>query len=116
MKFKTTKKDIKENYFRIIGIGNGQAQNLLKYENPVAYSERSEGWACDYYDIDATIISTGYEPLSSRQAKASHDVIRYYDNIARKIVDDNRALDISYDKTKNELRTLIREFIGAVKT
>ena len=116
MKFKTTKKDIRENYFRIIGIGNGQAQNLLKYESPIAYSERAEGWACDYYDIDEAVISTGYAPLKSIHATTTYAIIHSYDIRARAIIDHNSALDIPYDKTKSELRTLIREFIGAVKT
>ena len=38
MKFKTTKKAMRENYTKIIKIGYGDAQYLLKFENEIAYS------------------------------------------------------------------------------
>ena len=78
MKFKTTKKEMKENYDQILGIGYCNAQHLLKFENPIAYSTRSEGWACDYYDIDGILISTGYAPMDSRNVKKDYNTIISY--------------------------------------
>ena len=65
-KIKATKKAMKESYNTIITIGYCNAQYLLQYENEIAYSARSEGWACDYYDINNVLISTGYAPLESK--------------------------------------------------
>ena len=60
MKFKATKKAMKDNYYYIIGIGYCDAQYLLQDEKPIAYSAGVYGWQCDYYDVDGVLISTGY--------------------------------------------------------
>jgi hypothetical protein len=69
-KIKTTKKEMRQNHF-ILGVGYCTMQNLLYYYEPVAYSVRLEGWACDYYDIDGIIISMGYSPLVSDNMKTA---------------------------------------------
>lgn len=51
MKFKTTQKEIMANYNAIICVPYCGLQNLLNYENPVAYTVRREGWAADIYDM-----------------------------------------------------------------
>lgn len=51
MKFKVTKKEMRQSGRDILKIGYCNAQFLLRGFDPVAYSERREGWACDYYDI-----------------------------------------------------------------
>ena len=47
-KIKATKKEMKQNY-RILSIGYCDAQYLLAYETPIAYSCGLYGWSCDYY-------------------------------------------------------------------
>lgn len=102
MKFKVTKKEMKENYRKIISIGYCDAQFLLKYESPIAYSTSVEGWACDYYDVNGVLISTGYSPLDDKNARHDYDLIREYDNKARKLSDGE------------ERRALLEEFINKV--
>ena len=51
MKFKTTQKEIRANYNKIICVPYCGLQNLLNYEIPVAYTVRREGWAADIYDM-----------------------------------------------------------------
>lgn len=64
MKFKTTQKEIRANYNKIICVPFCGLQNLLNYEIPVAYTVRREGWAADIYDMGGGVaIVTGYAPI-----------------------------------------------------
>jgi hypothetical protein len=110
MKFKTTKKAMRENYNKIIGIGYCNAQYLLKYENEIAYSVRAEGWACDYYDINGVLISTGYAPISDKNAKHNYDMLKAYEDKARAIVCN---YDLSYEEQKTQVTALLHEFVKA---
>ena len=110
-KIKTTKKAMKNSYNQIISIGYCDAQFLLKFEEPIAYSTRSEGWACDYYDIDGILISTGYAPLDDRNAKHDYDLIREYDQKARDIIYN---YDKGYEEQREEVTQLLRQFVNEV--
>ena len=62
MKFKTTQKEIRANYNKIICVPYCGLQTLLNYESPVAYTVRREGWAADIYDMSGGVaIVTGYK-------------------------------------------------------
>ena len=108
MKFKVTRKEMKENYNAIIGIGYCKAQNLLKYQDPIAYSVGVYGWACDYYDVGGVLISTGYAPIGQ---SPDYDIIRKYDSQAEKI---NHNYNLSYEERKNQVNYLLNEFISEV--
>jgi len=105
-KIKTTKKAIKESYDTILSIGYCNAQNLLKYENEFAYSTRSEGWACDYYDVNNTCISTGYAPMGK---SVSYDLIKKYDTQAETIGYDNT---LSWEVQKEKIGELLTQFVN----
>lgn len=109
MKFKTTKKEVKESCYRIIGIGYCDAQYLLRYRNPVAYSAGTYGWQCDYYDIDGVMISTGYGHLENKNVTCNYDIIRQYDKKAAAIVGNN---DLTYEQIEIEVNRLLSEFIA----
>lgn len=108
MKFKTTKKNMKNNYNRIISVGYADAQYLLSHENAIAYSTRAEGWACDYYDVDGVLISTGYAPLTEKNAKDDYTLIKEYNEKARQI---NGNYNLSYDEQKAQVKALLSEFV-----
>jgi hypothetical protein len=99
MKFKTTKKAIRNGYYRIISVGYCNLQSLLNYEYPTAYSTRIEGWACDYYDIDGVCICTGYSPIGSQNTWADYELCREYENKAKEV------------NTREEKTMLLKEFI-----
>lgn len=100
MKFKTTKKDIKNGYKYIVSVGYCDLQSLLNYESPIAYSTRVEGWACDYYDINGVCICEGYSPISSKNTiKDVYSLVREYENKAKEV------------HTKEEKDVLLKEFI-----
>lgn len=98
-KIKATKKEMKENY-RILSIGYCDAQYLLNYQRPVAYSSGQNGWACDYYDIDGVIVCTGYDTIKDKNAKVDYKVLCEYEKKAQEA------------KTAEETNKLLKEFIA----
>lgn len=109
MKFKATKKQMRENYNNIISIGYCDACYLLRYKSPIAYSAGVYGWACDYYDIDGILISTGYAPIGE---SPDYNIIRKYNNKAEKIINN---YSLSYEKQKKQVNKLLNEFLKEVK-
>jgi len=110
-KLHVTKKQMRDNYY-ILGVSYCTLQFLLNYVSPVAYSTRVEGWACDYYNVNGVVISTGYAPLSSKNCNATYEMIRQYDDNAQKIV-YNHTLD--YNDKKSKVMALLNEFIKEVR-
>jgi len=109
MKFKTTKKAIKQNYSTILSIGYCHAQYLLQFESPIAYSTNSYGHACDYYEIDNICISTGYAPIGKN---VDYSILKKYEDEARKIICDYSSA--SYDVKKQAVQRLLLQFIKEV--
>lgn len=111
-KYRTTKKDMKESYDKIICASYCSLQFLLRFQEPFAYSTRAEGWACDYYDVDEILISTGYAPLDKKgRTKSTYDICRKYDEAARKILCD---YSLSYEEQKEKVNSLLMEYIKEV--
>lgn len=109
MKFKTTRKNMKENYSTIIKIGYCNIAYLLQYETPIAYSTRVEGWGCDYYDIDGVLISTGYAPTGN--IVPSYDTCHKYNVKAESIV---LSHGMNRDDKKDIVKAYLKEFIKEV--
>ena len=110
MKFKTTQKAIRVNYNTIICIPYCGLQNLLNYENPVAYTSRREGWAADIYDMGGGVaIVTGYAPFGN--VRPSYELQERYERTAEKIRYD---YSVSYEEQKNNMHQLQRAFIREV--
>jgi hypothetical protein len=86
MKYKTTKKELNNNYHEIIGIGYCEAQNLLQYQNTCSYCTGVYGWSCDNYDIGGILISTGYSYINSKNVKNyDYELLNKYELLAEKI-------------------------------
>ena len=109
MKSKTTKKSIKENYNRIISIGYCNLQSLLSYVQPFAYSTRAEGWACDYYNIQGVIISTGYAPIGE---SVDYDIVSKYEKEGMKL---RCNYSLTWKERKEKAMELLNEFIEELK-
>lgn len=105
-KIKATKKAMKESYDTILSIGYCNIQNLLKYENEIAYSTRAEGWACDYYEVNNVCISTGYAPIGK---SVSYDLQKKYDSEAETIAYDNT---ITWEVQKERIHELLIQFVN----
>jgi len=107
MKFKTTKKAILNGYPNTISIGYCSAWNLLRYEEPVAYTCGTYGWNADIYQITPIIaIVTGYRPFGN--IKAAYSNIREYEAKAKEI---NENYNLSYNDKKVAVTNLLDEFI-----
>ena len=106
MKLKTTKKQIKNGYYKIYSIGYCDAQYLLQCLNPFAYSSGVYGWSCDYYDVDGVCISTGYNTIGEN---VNYDLLEKYDNKAKAILDD---YSVDYQKRKAKVNKLLIKFIN----
>lgn len=107
MKFKTTKKAIKDGYTNIISMPYCSAQSLLRFVEPIAYTSGTYGWDCDYYDIDGVCVCTGYRTVG---APIDHYKLSSYEHTACIISDSN----MSYDDQSTEVNTLLSTMIQEV--
>ena len=107
LKIKASKKDMKENY-KILGTGYCSMQYLLRFKEPVAYSTRAEGWACDYYEVDDVVISTGYAPLKNKNMDIDYSTIKAYENKARDIVNSSK----SWEDKEKEVNSLLSHLLS----
>lgn len=98
-------------YHHIISIGYCNAQSLLNGVEPIAYSARSEGWACDYYDIDGVLISTGYAPLSAKNTHSTYEIIKRYNDMAQAITSN---YDLNYEERAERINALLRAYVQEV--
>lgn len=112
MKFKTTKKVMKDNYYYIVGTGYCNMSYLLYYEKPIAYSSGTYGWSCDYYEIDNVLISTGYNHLKNKNTTVDYETINKYDKLAMDIINNH---SIHYEEQKEKVKNLLQQFIKEVK-
>lgn len=106
MKYKTTRKDIKSRYNKVLAIGYCNIQNLLRFREPFAYCTRAEGWAADVYHINSnTAIATGYAPFGN--VKPKYDLQRAYDEAAYKIISN---YNIPQEEQAELVEMLLNEF------
>ena len=107
MKFRTTQKEIKANFAKIISVPYCGLQNLLNYEIPVAYTTRREGWAADIYDMGGGVaIVTGYAPFGN--VRPAYELRERYETQAAAIRYNYR---LSWEEQREKLQQLAKEFI-----
>lgn len=109
MKFKTTNKDIKNYYSKVFRIGYCSAVQLLRYEDPRAYTAGIYGWNADLYVVEGVALVTGYRPGVGEQI--NYDLLDKYEKKARKINDDYSR---SYDSRKKAVTRLLHKFIAEI--
>ena len=109
MKFKTTAKAVKEKYADVIKIGYCDLQHLLSCESASAYTCGVYGWNADIYTFNGVAICTGHRPFGN--ISPDHDIVRKYDDIARKITLDHER---PWAQRREQLAELIKAFIGEV--
>lgn len=106
MKIKATQKALKANFKKIVCVGYCDLYHLLYYQEPTYYTTRSEGWASDIYIFDNIAISTGYAPFGN--IRINYDVLREYDENARKIVEN---WGVKYDTKVKKVNKLLKKFL-----
>ena len=109
MKLQTTKKAIKNNFNTVISIGYCDAQYLLWFKNPFAYSVGVYGWACDYYQINNVCISTGYNPIGER---VPYELLNELEHKAAEIIHD---YSIEHKDKPALVESLLTQLIDSVK-
>ena len=109
MKFKTTRKEINQNFNSVISIGYCRAQYLLRGKNPIAYNAGYYGWNCDIYDIKGVAIVTGYQPFGN--IRPHYDTIKKYEDEARKICCGSCE---NYQNILDQTDQLLKQFIEEV--
>ena len=115
MKFKTTKKEVNEGYSCVLKVGYCELQDLLHYQNPIAYTCGVYGWNADIYNAPeprwgGTAIVTGYRPFGFQ---IPHELCVAYNKKACEIL-NSQLYD--YDKTREQLNTLIWSLISKCRT
>ena len=107
MKFRTTQKEIKANFDKIISVPYCSLQNLLFWESPVAYTARREGWVADIYDMGGGVaIVTGYAPFGN--IRPSYELRERYEKQAESI---RYSYTLPWEEHREKLRQLANEFI-----
>lgn len=118
MKYKITKKEMKENYYNILGVEYCELQNLLKLKEANSYCAGVYGWACDNYELigstqRALLVSTGYNPIKTKNIERTNieinKIIKEYEAKAEKIKND-------YNRTEKQKRLdiLVRDFVDDI--
>lgn len=107
MKFKTTKRNIMNNYFNVYSVGYCDLDRLLQYREPIAYTCGVYGWNADVYEIDGIVIVTGYRPFGK---VIKYDLVKEYKQKANELKNG-----FNYEESKNNMEKLLNEFITKVK-
>jgi hypothetical protein len=104
MKYLTTKKQMRP-YTRW-GFGYCSIQTLLRYQPPTAYSAGVYGWSCDYYEIDGTTISIGYDPIGKTP---DYKIVRKYEKKAEALLSNGKTYEANKKTTNALLSKMIKE-------
>lgn len=112
MKCRTTQKEIRYNFDKIICIPYCGLQSLLRYQNPFAYTVRREGWAADIYDMGGGVaITTGYAPFG--KIRPPYETMQRYEKQAEELC-NLYPFTLTYEDLKGKLYKLSQEFIKEV--
>ena len=109
MKLKTTNKQIKSNFYKVLSVGYCDAQYLLSYKNPFAYTCGIYGWSADFYEIGNVCISTGYRPIGE---KVDYILLQELEKQARNICLD---YELNRETKENQVNELLNTLINSVK-
>lgn len=112
MKFRTTNKQIKNNYGYIVRVGYCDLQDLLTGVDPFAYTCGVYGWNADFYDVDGVCICTGYRSLCGENI--DYSIIRKYQEKAKAI--KARYNFTEYKKERAALERLRQKFADEIRT
>lgn len=120
MKFKTSKKEVKDYYGSILSVGYCELQFLLRGEEAESYCSGAYGWNCDNYKLKGSkrllLVSTGYSPIGDQNIpkeiiKRKYDIIKKYEKKAEKI-NHNHAL--TWLQVESKLTKLIQKFVDEI--
>ena len=109
MKLKTTNKQIRANFYEVLSIGYCEAQYLLNYKNPFAYTCGVYGWNADFYEIGIVCISTGYRPIGDN---VDYNLLQELEKQAKNIC---LNCELNRETKEKQLNELINKLINSLK-
>lgn len=89
LKIRATQKEVKNGCAYIIKVPFCALQNLLRMDDPCAYTAGREGWSADVYDFGLAVIVTGYAPFGN--IEPPYEMLKEY-NAKADSISDWRAL------------------------
>ena len=121
MKYKVTRKEICQNYYKVYAVGYCGLQPLAQLWEPVAYNCGVYGWNFDVYQFGGIAVCTGYRSMPGKELpEAARRILRNAEKYER----ENREKRIGTSPEvyaalrKNEERymlTAARRFIQALR-
>lgn len=116
MKFKITRRELKENY-RCVAAGYCDLQYLLRYCSPIAYNSGKYGWNYDVYTFEQystnIAICTGYRGMPGKNLYTNGISCREWEQKAQDIISKYQWHDS--DRGKKELEKLLKEFLDKLE-
>lgn len=92
---------------KVLAVGYCDAQRLLSYRRPLAYTRGVYGWNADIYLVDGIYICTGYRPFG---------VATDYDALARMEKEAAEAcITLPHEDCSKKTEELLQSFIQAEK-
>ena len=110
MKFKTTNKAINSGYSKVLRVGYGAMQGLLRHQEPIAYTCGVYGWNADLYSVNGLAICTGYRATGNIQI--DYKLLDEYEKKATAILSN---YNLKFDEQKQQINALLYEFVELVK-
>lgn len=115
-KIRIGKRRVKQEYDFVVSVGNANLQNFLRQLKEFGYSDRAEGWACDYYELtdengNMLCISDGYSPIGKR---VPFDVLDKYDKKAKEILTKEDDYWMEKAITRRKMKLLRQRFVREV--
>lgn len=101
MKYKTTRRAVVAGSPRLVSVGYGELQALLRYHSPVAYTSGVYGWNFDIYEVNGLTICTGYRGMPGRRANN----VRKYEQAAKDALER-----LNWREAEAEIERLLAEF------
>lgn len=109
MAIKMSSRQVIDTFPFTVRIGYCDLYYLLVYQRKVGYTCGTYGWNSDIYFLGDVAISTGYRPFGKR---VSYDLIRRYNEEARKIYEDR---NIEFTRKVERLNAILKDFLGDAK-
>lgn len=110
MKYKTTQKAVKGTFSKVFAVGYCGLSNLLRFEEPRAYTCGVYGWNANIYDFGGVAVVTGYRPFGQ---DVPATIVRKYEEQARAIGGDYSR---PYEDRREVVRSLVSEFLKELQT
>ena len=105
-KIKTTAKEVRNAFSKIIALAPCEATELLRAHSPMLYTYGIYGWNFDVYVIEDTAICVGVRGMPG--IRPERDLIQWYDDCARGIWAE---VSCPYKECVEQVDVLLRNFI-----